>query len=225
METSIVPFKAGIHLREPISGITSLTSAGLAIAALVMMIIAGVKYGNAWHVVSASVFGVSMILLYTASALYHLLPLSENGVRMLKRLDHMMIFVLIAGTYTPFCLVPLRGAWGWSLFGVAWGLAFLGIILKAYFIHAPRWISTLIYLGMGWMSMIFIYPIITKVPTGAVVWLVIGGLLYTIGAIIYAKKWPDPFPKVFGFHEIWHLFIMTASACHFWAVFKYIRIT
>jgi hemolysin III len=133
-----------------------------------------------------------------------------------------MIFVLIAGTYTPICLVPLRGAWGWSLFGIVWGMALVGLVLKLFWIQAPRWLSTSIYLLMGWICVIAIYPIVQTVPTGGVIWLAMGGLFYSIGAIIYGIKWPDPFPRVFGFHAIWHLFVLGGSFCHFWMIYSYV---
>lgn len=211
-----------IHLREPISGLTSLLSAFLAVAGLVAMIISATQNGNAWHIVSLSIFGASLILLYASSSLYHLLPLNEKGIRLLRRIDHIMIFILIAGTYTPFCLIPLRGAWGWSLFSIIWVLAISGIVLKTFWFHAPRYLSTLIYVGMGWLSLGFAYPLIKNVPVGGLMWLLAGGLLYTIGALFYALKWPNFFPRVFGFHELWHLMILSASFCHFWSVFKYL---
>lgn len=222
MSQHILPLKFSIHLREPLSGITSLISAGLSIAGLVLMVVAAAHYGTAWHVVSFSLFGASLILLYLASALYHLLPLQERGVNILKRIDHMMIFVLIAGTYTPFCLIALRGALRWSLFGIIWGLCMVGIFNKIFWLHAPRWISVGLYMGMGWVCIFFIFPLAKMLPTGAIFWLALGGLMYTIGAIFYALKWPNFFPKVFGFHELWHLFIMAGSFSHFWAVYRYL---
>ncbi|MBI3017631.1 MAG: hemolysin III family protein [Deltaproteobacteria bacterium] len=218
----VVPLKFLVHLREPVSGLTSFLCGGLAIAGLVLMVIAGVQHGNAWHVVSFSVFGASLILLYFSSALYHLLPLQEKGAMILKRVDHMMIFVLIAGTYTPFCLVPLHGPFGWSLFGIIWSLCVVGICKKIFWLHAPRWISVGMYLGMGWLSVVFIYPLTKILPLEAMIWLALGGVMYTVGAIFYAIKWPNPFPKVFGFHEIWHFFIMAGSFSHFWTVYKYL---
>jgi len=173
-------------------------------------------------VVAFAIFGTSMILLYSASSLYHLLPLSKRGIEIFKRIDHIMIFVLIAGSYTPFCLVPLRGPWGWTLFGLIWGLALAGIAFKIFWMNAPRWLSTGIYLMMGWILLIAIYPLILSLPRAALGWLVLGGLTYSAGAVIYAFKWPNPFPKIFDHHVIWHLFVMGGSFCHFWAVFAYV---
>ena len=133
-----------------------------------------------------------------------------------------MIFFYIAATYTPICLISLRGPWGWSLFGVAWGLALSGIIMKVFWMNAPRWLSTGIYLAMGWLVMIGIYPLYLALPGAALFWLVAGGLAYSAGAVIYALKWPDPFPKRLGFHEIFHLFVIGGSACHFVVMYCYV---
>lgn len=211
-----------LKLREPVNGLTHLIGALLSIAGLVLLIIYAVKYGSALHIVSFVIYGVSLFLMYLSSTLYHLLPLSEPGIRQLKRIDHMMIFLLIAGSYTPFCLIALKGAWGWSIFGLIWGLALSGIIFKIFWIHAPRWLSSVIYVLMGWVAIVAIVPLIRSVPNAALFWLVNGGLLYTIGAIIYGFKWPNFHRIYLGFHEIWHLFVIAASLCHFWAIFRYV---
>jgi hemolysin III len=134
----------------------------------------------------------------------------------------MMIFVLIAATYTPFCLVPLRGAWGWSIFGTVWAVALMGIVFKAFWIHAPRWLSAAMYVCMGWIVIVGIVPLVRTLQPGGLFWLVTGGLLYTAGGLIYAVKRPDPFPDVFGFHEIFHIFVMLGTMAHFWTVYKYV---
>lgn len=209
-------------MREPISGLTHLIGAILSAVGLVQLIYLAVKYGSVWHVVSFSIFGTSLVLLYTASSLYHLLPVSERVIKILRRIDHMMIFVLIAGTYTPVCLVPLRGAWGWSLLSSVWAIALGGIIMKAVWIDAPRWLSTAIYGIMGWIVVVAFFPLIKTVPMGGMVWMVIGGVLYTIGALIYGLKWPRIPSKIFGFHEIFHLFVMGGSVSHYWLMLKYV---
>ena len=210
------------RLRDPVSGLTHLVGALASVVGLIVLVYRAVHQGTAWHVVSFAIFGASLILLYSASALYHLLPLSEQGTRTLRRIDHIMIFVLIAGTYTPFCLLPLRGAWGWSLFGAAWGLAVAGLVMTIFWLDAPRWISTAVYLAMGWVVVVAILPLLRTVPYGGLIWLMAGGLFYSGGAVIYAIKRPNPFPGVFGFHEIWHLFVMAGSFSHFWAIFRYV---
>ena len=204
--------------REPASALTHLIGAILSVGALAALIYRGAVSGTAWHVVSFTVFGVSLIVLYTASTLYHGLALSPRAKLAFRRLDHMMIFVLIAGTYTPFCLVPLRGSWGWPLFGVIWGCAALGMIVKIFWMNAPRWLSLGLYLLMGWLVVVAAYPLSQSVTAASLTWLGVGGLLYTVGAVFYAVKWPSPWPGRFGFHEIWHLFVMAGSAAHFVAV-------
>jgi hemolysin III len=204
------------------SGLTHCIGALLAVFGTILLILRSVSPVLPWHVVSFSVFGGAMILLYTASTLYHWLPLSEKGTRVLRRVDHSMIFFYIAATYTPICLIPLRGGWGWSLFGVVWGLAAAGIVLKIFWINAPRWLSTGLFLGMGWMVLVGVYPLVLNLSTGALLWLTSGGLLYSVGAVIYALKRPDPWPVFFGFHEIFHVFVMAGSFCHFMVMYRYI---
>lgn len=212
----------GKKIKDPVSGFTHLAGALLSIAGLVVLVCFAAIKATAWHVVSFSIFGASLILLYTASSLYHLLPVSDKATAVLRRIDHMMIFVLIAGTYTPVCLVPLRGAWGWSIFGVIWGTAIAGIFLKAFWMNAPRWLSTAFYLIMGWLVVIAFWPLINAVPAAGIVWLLAGGLMYTVGGVIYGAKWPKIESKLFGFHEIFHLFVMAGSICHFIFMFRYI---
>jgi hemolysin III len=154
--------------------------------------------------------------------MYHMLPLSPRGVAILRRIDHSMIFVLIAGTYTPICLIPLRGLWGWSLFCIVWCMAIAGIFQAIYWIQAPRLFSTSLYLAMGWLVILAWYPIDQSIPVGGIIWFVLGGLFYTVGAIIYSSKKPNPAPGIFGFHEIWHIFVLAGSICHFWAMVCYI---
>lgn len=211
-----------MRIKDPISGFSHLAGAILSIVALSILVVLAAMNATAWHIVSFSVYGVAMFLLYAASAAYHLIPLDEKGTRILKRLDHVMIFLMIAGTYTPFCLIPLRGGWGWTIFGIVWGFAVVGIFFKLYYIHAPRVLSTGIYLAMGWISIIAIYPIVKNVPFGGVIWLAAGGIAYSVGAVIYALKKPNPWPGVFGFHEIWHLFVLAGSFCHFMVMLLYV---
>jgi hemolysin III len=210
------------RLCDPFSGISHLVGAFLSVAALGVLTAFAAVYGDVTHIVSFSIFGFTMFLMYTSSSLYHLLPLKEKAKRLFRRIDHIMIFLFIAGTYTPVCLVGLSGAWGWSLFGVAWGLALTGIILKAVWLHAPRWLSTAVYVLMGWMATVAIYPMTQTFTVAAMTWLFLGGVAYTLGAVVYALKKPDPWPGTFGFHEIWHLFVMAGSACHFWLILRHI---
>ncbi|RQD75206.1 MAG: hemolysin III family protein [Candidatus Syntrophonatronum acetioxidans] len=208
-------------VKDPVSGGTHLVGALLSITGLVLLVYYAALQGTPWHIVSFSIFGASLILLYTASTLYHLLPVSPRGTNILRRLDHMMIYVLIAGTYTPICLVPLRGPWGWSMLGSIWGIALVGIILKGLWKGAPRWLSTTFYLAMGWLVIITIGPLTRSLPEGGLAWLAAGGIFYSIGGVIYALKKPNILPG-FGFHEIFHLFVILGSFSHFWLMYRYI---
>ncbi len=211
-----------LSIREPVNAITHFAGTLASVAGLVLLIIFSALNTDVWHIVSFSIFGVSLVLMYASSTLYHALKLSEKQISWMRRIDHIMIFIVIAGTYTPLCLVPLRGAWGWTIFGIVWGMAAVGMILKIFSMNIPRWISTGIYLVMGWMCVIAVYPLVMSLETACLVWLAAGGLFYTAGAVIYAMKKPDPWPGVFGFHEIWHLFVLAGSFCHFWVVFRFI---
>lgn len=211
-----------MKMREPVSGITHLIGAILSVIGLILMVYYAAVKGTVWHIVSYSIFGGSLILLYTASTLYHLLNISEKGVRVLRKIDHMMIYVLIAGTYTPICLIPLRGGWGYTMLITIWGIAISGIIMKLLWFDAPRWLYTLFYLVMGWLVVIAFWPMVKTIPAVGIGWMVAGGLLYSIGAIIYGTKRPRLKWKTFGFHEIFHLFVMYGSFCHFWLMFRYV---
>lgn len=213
-------------VRDLVSGLTHCIGAVLSLVGLVLLIVFAAIYGNAYHVVSFTIFGVGLFLLYLFSTLYHWLNISEKGITVFRKFDHIMIYILIAASYTPVCLVSLRGPWGWSLFGVIWGLAVLGTILSAIWIKAPRSITTTIYIIMGWVVIIAIYPLIQVFKEAnnlkSLIWLVAGGIFYTIGGIIYALKIPKTKWKGFGFHEIFHIFVMLGSACHYWFVIRYV---
>lgn len=213
-------------VRDLVSGLTHCIGAALSLVGLVLLIVFSAIYGNAYHVVSFTIFGVGLFLLYLFSTLYHWLNISEKGITVFRKFDHIMIYILIAASYTPVCLVSLRGPWGWSLFGVIWGLAVLGTILSAIWIKAPRAITTAIYIIMGWAVIIAIYPLIQVFKEAnnlqSLIWLVAGGIFYTIGGIIYALKMPKTKWKGFGFHEIFHIFVMLGSACHYWFVIRYV---
>lgn len=215
-------------IKDPVSGFTHLLGAIASIVGLVFLIIIPALYSNekGWDIVTFTIFGVSLILLYTFSSLYHLLNVGETANRVLRKFDHIMIFVLIAATYTPICLGPLRGAWGWTIFGIVWGLAIIGIILTSVWIKAPRWLTTILYLTMGWLVIIAIYPLITTFnrlnALPSLLWLLAGGIFYTVGAIIYALKWPPLKNKYFGFHEIFHIFVMLGSICQYWFIINYL---
>lgn len=212
-----------IEMRDPFSGLSHLTGAFLAIVGSILLVYDAANQDKIWHVVSFFIFGISLILLYTTSAFYHLLPLSQKGVLILRRIDHIMIFVLIAGTYTPICLIPLRGGWGYSFLIGIWILAIVGVLIKIFWMESPRWFSTLLYIVMGWLILIALWPLTQTISIRGIAWMVLGGLFYTIGAVFYGLKWPPNIvPGWFGFHEIFHLFVMAGSFSHFWLMMNYI---
>lgn len=210
-------------LKEPVSGFTHLAGALLSLIGTLALVVPAFRHGEMVKAVSFLIFGLSLILLYSASATYHLLRLDEKGNRVLRRIDHMMIYLLIAGTYTPICLVALPGAWGWGLLSVIGALAAAGIILTLFVLNKPRWVTVTIYITMGWLALAAFVPLVRALPLGGVVWIVLGGVFYTVGAVVYARKKPDPFPGVFGFHEVWHLFVMAGSLCHYLAMFTAVQ--
>ncbi len=208
--------------REPISSLTHLVGAFLSLIGLILLIKYSLDTTNVYNTIILAVFGISSILLYCASSTYHKSLSSQKVIKILRRVDHSMIYVLIAGTYTPICLIALKGTIGTLLFLGIWLLAFIGIILKIVWFDAPRWLYTGFYILMGWISVFAVVPIIKAVSLGGFMWLLAGGLFYTIGGVIYATKWPKINLKLFGFHEIFHIFIMLGSLCHYVLMFKYI---
>jgi hemolysin III len=201
-------------LRDPVSSLSHLAGAVLAIPCTVLLIVAATRHASARSIVAFAVFGASLFSLYMSSAVYHMPRFSEKAIRVLRRIDHMMIFVLIAGTYTPVCLLALQGAWGWTLFGLVWGLAVTGIVFKVVWIEAPDWLSAVIYMFMGWLALIAFYPLMQALSSTAIALLVGGGLAYTVGAVIFATEWP-PLPwRYFGSHEVFHIFVLIGSSLH-----------
>lgn len=183
----------------------------LSMVGLGFLIWLSMQYGDVWHVVSTAIYGTSLVLLYSASTLYHAIP-HPKAKRVFQLLDHSMIFVLIAGTYTPFALVSLRGPWGWTLFGVVWGIAIAGIILETVKKERIKWLSLSLYLGLGWMAIVVIKPMIDSVPSVGLLFLLAGGLSYSLGVVFYVRK------QMLYHHAIWHMFVMAGSALHFCAV-------
>jgi hemolysin III len=187
----------------------------LSIAGLAVLTAFASVFGTAWHIVSCSIYGATQILLYTASTLYHSLPFSRAKA-ILRVLDHSAIFLLIAGTYTPFTLVNLRGPWGWSLLIAVWTLALLGIALQSRLIRQRALITTLPYLGMGWLAVVGLRPLLEAVAPGGLALLAAGGLAYTVGAVFYVWR------RLPYHHAIWHLFVLAGSTCHYFAVLLYV---
>lgn len=213
-----------ITIREPGSAITHYIGMMLAIFASVPLLTKAGISENVSCFVSFAVFMLSMILLYGASTLYHTVNLKGKALKLFKKIDHMMIFVLIAGTYTPVCVMVLGGKVGYSLLGLVWGIAIIGMIIKAFWVTCPKWFSSLIYIAMGWVCVLVFKPLWNSMPHSAFLWLLIGGIIYTIGGVIYALKLPlfNAKHKYFGSHEIFHLFVMGGSICHFIFMYFYV---
>lgn len=202
-------------LEEIFNSITHGVGILVSIAGLVLLIVFSSLYGQAIHIVSCTIYGITLVLLYTASTLYH--GFQKPDIKhILKIFDHSCIYVLIAGTYTPFMLIIVRGALGWTIFGVVWTLTILGIIFKAFFVHRFKIVSTIAYILMGWLIILAIKPLLQSLPGGGLALLVSGGLAYTLGIIFYAWK------KLPFNHAIWHIFVLAGSVCHFFAVMLYV---
>ncbi len=200
---------------EIANSVTHGIGALLAVAGLIVLISAAVVHGNTWHIISSSIFGSSMILLYLASTLYHSIP-APRAKKILRLFDHIAIYLLIAGTYTPFLLVNLRGPWGWSLFALVWGIALTGIILKVTPLGHKRGLSLSLYLILGWIILVAIKPLLNYLDPGGIRLLVAGGLAYTGGVVFYIWK------RLPYNHAIWHLFVLAGSCLHFFAVLFYV---
>ena len=201
------------RFREPFSGLSHLAGVVLGIIALVVLLVH--SDGDRWKLTAFSVYGASLIILYLASTLYHSVPASPAVVEKLRRFDQCAIFVLIAGSYTPLCLIKMRGPWGWSLFAVAWGIAASGIITQSLWARMPCWLNVVLYILMGWLAVIGISPIAHSIGPVGLFWLVLGGLIYGGGTIVFATERPRLWPGVFGFHDLWHVFVLAGSAAHF----------
>lgn len=187
----------------------------LAVFGLILLVVKSAASGKALYIVSTAIFGITMILLYTISTLYHSLT-SERAKNVFKILDHSSIFLLIAGTYTPFTLLVLKGSWGWSIFGIVWGLAVTGIVIESIFIKKLKFLTLILYLSMGWIIIVALKPLIRSISPGGLHWLIAGGVFYTFGIIFYVMK------KIKYTHGIWHLFVLFGTSCHFFAVYYYV---
>ena len=209
-------------IKDPFCGLSHLAGTLLAIAALVVLLI--LADGRPWHTTGFAIYGGSLILLYAASAACHSVHCAPAKADRLDRFDHAAIFLLIAGTYTPLCLVPLRGVWGWSLLGIEWALAATGIVLIGFNLVRSEWVRVVVYVLMGWMALIFLGPLARVLPAAAIGWLLAGGLVYTVGAVIYALDRPHLWPGKFTAHDLWHVLVLAGSACHFVALLVFIAL-
>lgn len=213
----------GNYIREPFNALSHFLGAILGIFALTSMVVKGVTEGASGLTITALVvFGTSIILLYASSATYHMIIARDKIIHLLRRLDHSMIYLLIAGTYAPFCLIALKGTIGYTLFSIISIMAVSGILFKMIWFNCPRWISTVLYIGMGWIIVFLASPLAEALGSDGLFFLLLGGLFYTIGGIIYGMKPNIPFIKKLGFHEIFHIFILLGTISHFICVFEYV---
>ena len=210
-------------IREPINSLTHWFGALLSVIGLTAMLIRASESGfTTLEITAVLVFGISLILLYTASATYHMIQAKDSVIAFFRRLDHSMIYILIAGTYTPFCLIALQGPAGWTLFFIVTAMAIAGVIFKLVWFHSPRWLSTGIYIGMGWMIVFFIVPLTSVLDSTGLILLVAGGVLYTIGGVLYAIKPNWSLLNAIGYHEVFHIFILLGSLAHFFSVYFFV---
>lgn len=213
-----------ITIREPGSAITHFIAMMLTVFAAAPLLVKSALSDTVNMLPAMTIFILSMVLLYGASATYHSLNIGGRALRIFRKVDHMMIFVLIAGSYTPVCLIVLGGRMGYTLFAVVWGIAIVGMLLKACWVTCPKWFSSIIYIAMGWVCVFVFGPLWNTLPHSAFLWLLAGGIIYTIGGVIYALKLPlfNSRHTFFGSHEIFHLFVMGGSLCHFIFMYHYV---
>lgn len=212
------------HVKDPGSAITHFIGMLMAVFAAVPLIIKAMHEPSPIYVVSIAIYAASLILLYAASTTYHTFDRSEKVNTILKKIDHMMISVLIAGSYTPICLLVLGGRLGIILLAIVWSIAIAGILIKAFWVYCPKWVSSVLYIGMGWICVLAFTQLLNSMSPAAFGWLLAGGLIYTAGGIIYALKLPifNMKHKDFGSHEIFHLFVMGGSICHFVVMYAFV---
>lgn len=212
------------HIKDPGSAITHFIGMLMAIFAAFPLLIKAAHEPSRIYLISLAIYAVSLILLYAASTTYHTFDFSERVNTILKKIDHMMIFVLIAGSYTPVCLIVLGGKLGYTLLALVWGIAAVGMLVKACWITCPKWFSSVIYIAMGWVCVLVFGPLLKILSAPAFLWLLSGGIIYTVGGVIYALKLPifNAKHKFFGSHEVFHLFVMGGSICHFIFMYLYV---
>ncbi len=212
------------HIKEPGSAITHFIGMLMAIFAAVPLLIKAAHEPSRIYIISLAIYAASLILLYAASTTYHTFDISPKVNTILKKIDHMMISVLIAGSYTPVCLIVLKGKTGIILLSIVWSIAIIGILIKAFWVYCPKWVSSVLYIGMGWTCVLAFTQILNNMSPAAFGWLLAGGIIYTVGGVIYALKLPifNNKHKNFGSHEIFHLFVMGGSACHFIVMYAFL---
>lgn len=203
-------------LREPVNSLTHWGGAVLALIGLIVLLIVG--WDTPAKVISLVVYGISLIFMFSASATYHMVRVKDKALEIFRKVDHAAIYALIAGTYTPFCINAFEGFWKWGMLSIIWSLAVIGIVIKVFYIRAPRWLNAGIYVLMGWISVSVAGEMLAALPAWVFGWLIAGGVIYTLGAVVYITKIFNFKPGVFGFHEVWHIFVLLAAAAHFVAV-------
>jgi hemolysin III len=203
-------------LREPVSGLTHLGGAVAALFGQIALLVVG--WSGTAKTISLIVYGLSLIALFSASATYHLTKAKPAIVQTLRKLDHSAIYLLIAGTYTPFCIIAFTGFFRWGLLAIIWTIALVGIVVKVFYVKAPRWLNALVYVVMGWLCVSAVGQMPAALPVSSMIWLIVGGVVYTLGAVIYATKIFNFVPGKFGFHEVWHIFVLLGALAHFVSV-------
>ncbi len=203
-------------LREPVNSLTHWGGAILALAGLIALLVVG--WSTPAKIVSLVIYGLSLIAMFSASATYHMVRAKDKVLEILRKVDHSAIYLFIAGTYTPFCVNAFSGFWQWGMLSIIWSLAAIGIVVKIFYIKSPRWLNAGIYVVMGWLCVAAVGEMLAVLPAWVITWLIAGGVIYTLGAIVYVTKIFNFVPGVFGFHEVWHIFVMLAAAAHFVAV-------
>ncbi|MEP0803937.1 MAG: hemolysin III family protein [Chloroflexota bacterium] len=203
-------------LREPVNSLTHWAGAALALAGLIALLIVG--WDTPAKVISLAIYGISLIAMFSASATYHMVRVKDRALEIFRKIDHSAIYLLIAGTYTPFCVNAFEGFWKWGMLSIIWSLALIGIVVKVFYIRAPRWLNAGIYILMGWLAVGASGQMLTALPAWVFGWLIAGGVIYTLGAIVYITKIFNFKPGVFGFHEMWHIFVLLAALAHYVAV-------
>lgn len=212
-----------IHVTDEFyNTLISATAALFSLVGVIYLIYQSSSADKFWHVVSFSAYGFGILSVFISSALHHGVNSTEKVEHFLRQLDYFAISIMIAGTFTPFCLILLRESIGWKVFYTIWALAILGIVIYAFFPKVPKWITTGLFLLMGWLGVMIAQPVYIILHWEGVSWLVYGGIVYTVGALIYFFEKPNPFPGRFGFHEIWHLFVVGGAACHFYPMLVYL---
>lgn len=207
-------------LREPVNGLTHFFAALVALVGLIALLVIG--WGNATKMISLAVYGVSLVLLFSASATYHMVKARPKVELALRKFDHAAIYLLIAGTYTPICINLMDGFWRWGLLAIVWGLALVGIGVKIFFMKSPRWLSAGLYILLGWLCLAGVREMLRVIPPGGLAWLAAGGIIFTLGALVYVTKKFDFFPGVFGFHEVWHIFVILGALAQFIMIALYV---